>query len=143
MSTKSSSLSARRHLNFVEHPYVGKIFYIDIKTASIRTKVVQRIQTLGGQIESFLSKDISVFITDRHEKRGDSPDESLERHSRINKCVPLSRGMDSAKNTFCRSPFTTFIYISFRVPDLNYITNFISFKKIRDIISFSAFDWLI
>lgn len=102
MSTKSSRLGARRYLNFVEQPYVGKIFYIDIKSASIRTKVVHRIQALGGQTESFLSKDISVFITDRLEKHGDSPDESLEKHSRINKCVPLSRGMNMAKNCFIK-----------------------------------------
>jgi len=94
MSTKSSGFGARRQLNFIELPFAGKTFYTDVKSSSLKAKIIHRIQSLGGQVETFLSKDISLFITDREDKHGSgSPEEtSGKRKSFVNTNVPLSRG---------------------------------------------------
>lgn len=94
MSTKSSGFGVRRQLNFIELPYARKTFYIDVKSTAQKTKLIQRIEALGGQIETFLSKEISLFITDRN---GKTDSLSPEERQGKNKCfvsnsVPLSRG---------------------------------------------------
>lgn len=94
MKPKSSSY-ARRSLTFQELPYAGKTFYIDVKSATAKSKIKQRILCLGGQIENFLSKDLSLLITDKtatpHAKDGSSQKRSV-------KSVPLSRGKVFFKN---------------------------------------------
>ncbi|XP_045157570.2 uncharacterized protein LOC123523891 [Mercenaria mercenaria] len=89
MKPKSSGLRARRSLTFEERPYAGKTFYVDVKSASAKSKISQRIQHLGGQIENFLSKDLSLLITDKNSTRQSRDDCSSKQAV---KSVPLSRG---------------------------------------------------
>ncbi|XP_052774934.1 uncharacterized protein LOC128213358 [Mya arenaria] len=91
MSTKSSGFGARRQLSFAELPFSGRTFYIDVKSNAQRTKIIQRIQALGGIIESFLSKDISLLITDCHDNEKKFKDKNAGFAAK-GKSVPLSRG---------------------------------------------------
>ncbi|XP_060553421.1 protein DBF4 homolog A-like [Ruditapes philippinarum] len=89
MKPKSSGLRARRSLSFEERPYAGKTFYLDVKSASAKSKISQRIQNLGGQIEDFLSKDLTLLITDKSSTKHSKDDYSQKQTT---KNVPLSRG---------------------------------------------------
>jgi hypothetical protein len=123
MKPKSSGLRARRSLSFEERPYAGKTFYLDVKSASAKSKISQRIQNLGGQIEDFLSKDLTLLITDKSSTKHSKDDYSQKQTT---KNVPLSRGLyifitkycgqKKRNNDFhwkfrCVYAFTTFLYI--------------------------------
>ena len=92
----SSGGSARRKLSFVL-PFNGQSFYLDIKNASLKTRISRRITDLGGQIEDFLSKDVNLLITDKTEekknnnKKDGSP--SFPTIGSNNQKIPLSRGI--------------------------------------------------
>ncbi|XP_041359975.1 uncharacterized protein LOC121376225 [Gigantopelta aegis] len=60
---------ARRRLQFCDEHYKNKTFYIDVKTKSMRSRVSSAVTQLGGTVESFLSKDIFMFITDAKTSR--------------------------------------------------------------------------
>ena len=60
---------ARRRLRFCDEPYKNKTFYIDVKTKTMRSRVSSAVIQLGGTVESFLSKDIFMFVTDAKTSR--------------------------------------------------------------------------
>lgn len=87
MKAKSSGLRARRSLTFEERPYAGKTFYVDVKSASAKSKISQRIHNLGGEIEDFLSKDLTLLITDKTSAKDNCSQKQTAKN------VPLSRGL--------------------------------------------------
>ncbi|KAH3694274.1 hypothetical protein DPMN_081714 [Dreissena polymorpha] len=88
MSTRSSGFGARRSLSFADLPYVGKRFYVDVRSNAQRTKVIQRIQNLGGHIENFLSKDVDLLVTDAKDRK----EQSGAGKNAAKQNLPLSRG---------------------------------------------------
>lgn len=97
MSSKSSGFRVKRSLSFdsKELPYAGKTFYIDVKSSSLKTKIIQRVLNLGGQIENFLSKDLTLLITEKRDygNRTDAEHENTQTSSlKHSKAIPLSRG---------------------------------------------------
>ena len=94
-----SSGGVRRKLSFEKLPYSGKSFYLDIKNASVKTKISRRITDLGGQIETFLSKDVHLLITDKTEdkKSNINRKEGLPNFPGSQK-IPLSRGIKQIKS---------------------------------------------
>ncbi|KAL4236137.1 Zinc finger protein [Mactra antiquata] len=95
MSFKSSGFRVKRSLSFTskELPYASKTFYIDVKSCSLKAKLSQRILNLGGQIENFLSKDLTLLITDKHDEGNNLVYETENNPtiSTLNHSIPLSR----------------------------------------------------
>ncbi|XP_060052256.1 protein DBF4 homolog A isoform X2 [Erinaceus europaeus] len=50
-------------------PLWGKVFYIDLPSATISEKLQKDIKELGGRVEEFLSKDISYLISNKKEAK--------------------------------------------------------------------------
>ncbi|XP_043923459.1 protein DBF4 homolog A [Protopterus annectens] len=50
-------------------PLAGKVFYLDLPVGKGSENLEKDIQTLGGTIESFLSKDISYLISNKKEAK--------------------------------------------------------------------------
>ncbi|XP_055276567.1 protein DBF4 homolog A isoform X2 [Moschus berezovskii] len=50
-------------------PLWGKVFYIDLPSATISEKLQKDIKDLGGRVEEFLSKDISYLISNKKEAK--------------------------------------------------------------------------
>ena len=86
MSSNSSGYRVRRQLSFQDVPYNGKLFYLDIRQPPLKHKITRRIVDLGGKIESFLSKEIDLILTDGDEKK-----KSVLELNKL-KNIPLSRG---------------------------------------------------
>ena len=55
---------ARRKLQF--NPSSQRLYYLDISSTKLRTKVIQRILASNGKVEEFLSKDVNLVLTDRN-----------------------------------------------------------------------------
>ncbi|XP_050401987.1 protein DBF4 homolog A [Patella vulgata] len=95
---------ARRKLNFGARSFANKTFYVDVRSVSVRNKVVKHIHDLGGNVETFLGNDIHVFVTDtKNNKRQDRVRELSRNNTRDGSsypdspspggsCLPLSRG---------------------------------------------------
>ncbi|ESP01254.1 hypothetical protein LOTGIDRAFT_157428 [Lottia gigantea] len=94
----------RRKLNFNDKSFALKSFYVDIRSVSVRNRVTKYIHDLGGRVETFLSKDIHVFVTDTKPTKRQNRVLQLNNQS-INDgssyaeysstgggCLPLSRG---------------------------------------------------
>lgn len=95
---KQGSSVARRKLNFKEKPWFDKIFYIDVRSENVKSKIAKRIKELGGQIEGFLTKDIHLLITDKtkndieHEKKSRKENQHVSTTTQNSFGMPLSRG---------------------------------------------------
>ncbi|XP_058170719.1 uncharacterized protein LOC131285881 [Anopheles ziemanni] len=76
-SANSSSKKADKNTNKVKlvkgpKPLIYHRFYLDIERHQVATKIETTIKELGGSIEFFLNKDITHFITDKHQQASGS-----------------------------------------------------------------------
>ncbi|XP_062566119.1 protein DBF4 homolog A-like [Saccostrea cucullata] len=60
----NSNDGARRKLQFA--PSSQTTYYLDISSDKVKAKAVQRILSLHGKIEQFLSKDVNLVLTDKN-----------------------------------------------------------------------------
>ncbi|XP_067678157.1 protein DBF4 homolog B-like [Haliotis asinina] len=105
----SPEACARRRLEFRSMPFKSKSFYVDVKSKPVRQRVEGYIRQLGGSVETFLSNDVHVCVSDSRpltkrpsRLRGET---TLDRDdvSKRKQDIPLSRGrallLKARKNT--------------------------------------------
>ena len=71
-------------------PYRGKRFYLDIKKAAEKSKLGEQIVCLGGTVDGFLTKELSLIVTDRATDKPEGG--SLDGKKSVKSQLPLSRG---------------------------------------------------
>ncbi|XP_046357927.2 uncharacterized protein LOC124136151 [Haliotis rufescens] len=105
----SPEACARRRLEFRSMPFKSKSFYVDVKSKPVRQRVEGYIRQLGGSVETFLSNDVHVCVSDSRpltkrpsRLRGET---TLDRGdiAKRKQDIPLSRGrallLKARKNT--------------------------------------------
>ncbi|XP_006170544.1 protein DBF4 homolog A isoform X2 [Tupaia chinensis] len=88
-------------------PLWGKVFYLDLPSATLSEKLQKDIKFLGGRVEEFLSKDISYLISSKKEAKFA---QTLGRNSP----VPSPESAYTAETT---SPHPSHDGSSFKSPD--------------------------
>uniref|UniRef100_A0A2I3SPW7 DBF4 zinc finger n=1 Tax=Pan troglodytes TaxID=9598 RepID=A0A2I3SPW7_PANTR len=88
-------------------PLWGKVFYLDLPSVTISEKLQKDIKDLGGQVEEFLSKDISYLISNKKEAK------FAQTLGRISP-VPSPESANTAETT---SPHPSHDGSSFKSPD--------------------------
>ncbi|KFO29579.1 Protein DBF4 like protein A [Fukomys damarensis] len=106
-----SSLKSLKNSNRPEKskckPLWGKVFYLDLPSATLSEKLQKDIKDLGGRVEEFLSKDISYLISSKKEAK------FAQTLSRISP-VPSPESTYTAEAT---SPHPSHDGSSFKTPD--------------------------
>lgn len=85
----NSQDGARRKLKFTSSSQT--VYYLDISSCKLRVKTVQRILSLHGKIEEFLSKEVNLVLTDRDAIS--TEEEEIPSNTDVKqRTMPLSRG---------------------------------------------------
>ncbi|XP_048761860.2 dentin sialophosphoprotein-like [Ostrea edulis] len=85
----NSQDGARRKLKFTSSSQT--VYYLDISSCKLRVKTVQRILSLHGKIEEFLSKEVNLVLTDRDAIC--TEEEEIPSNTDVKqRTMPLSRG---------------------------------------------------